>query len=813
MSEKPTYEQLEHKVRELEDQLDALKHHRPSGRIPGHPPTENELEAKNRLMNTLLDNLQVGIFMVEAPTGKPLLANKKAMELLGRGIMHDADRRTLADVYQAYKIGTGEIYPEEQLPIVRGLYGENHAIDDMVVIQPNGKKIFLEVFGSPVTDPEGNITASLISFSDITERKQFERQISDLADQWQSTFDAMNAVIWVLDKDNRIIRSNRLAETIFNRPMEQILGKYCWQVVHGTAEPIPECPISKSRISLKRESLELQLGQSWYDVTIDPLLNDKGEFHRSIHILTDITQRKLTEEKLRKNEEQYRLLVEHQTDLVVKVDLEGRFEFVSQSYCNTFGMDETRLLGSNFMPLVHPDDQAATAIAMEAIFKPPYSAYMEQRAKTVEGWRWIAWMDTAVFNEENDIVSIIGVGRDITDLKEMETELRHAHKMESIGTLAGGIAHDFNNILSIILGNAELAMDDTPDWSPVHANIDKIKSASLRAKDIVRQLLSFSRKTELEQVPLNIYQVIHESLKLIRASIPSHVDIELHDNGATFLALADATQIHQVIINLCTNAADAIVEPTGKIDIFVRNSEVVPESGGIRKGLSPGSYVELIIKDSGSGIDPAIQDKIFDPYFTTKAIGKGTGMGLSVVHGIIESHHGVIYADSTPDKGTAFYIFLPATPQPAAPAGEPAVTSGSTVTGTVLFVDDESAIVEMTREILVRLGYTVETETSPIRALEIFQRDPDRFDLVISDMTMPEMSGEVLIRKLKTLRPALPVILCTGFSTQMDEDRARHLGISAFAMKPLSMSKIAGLIKKVMGQETGDDRPLTNDDP
>jgi PAS domain S-box-containing protein len=506
-----------------------------------------------------------------------------------------------------------------------------------------------------------------------------------------------------------------------------------------------------------------------------------------MRILKKQVEKRTTE--LRESEEKYRLLIENQTDLIVKVGLDGKFQFISQSYCKMFGKTEAELIGHNFLPLVHPEDQAATSKAMEALYHPPYTAYIEQRAMTKNGWKWLAWMDTAVLDETQKIISIIGVGRDITDLKNMEEELRQAHKMESIGTLAGGIAHDFNNILGIIIGNSELALEDTPDWNPVHDRIQEIKTASLRAKDIVKQLLSFSRKTKQAQQPLDIVPVIKESVKLIRSSMPSSIRIQETYPENCSPVLADATQIHQVIFNLCTNAAHAMSRGNGVLEISVNNTA--------RESV-PGNYIELIVKDTGSGIDSKILEKIFDPYFTTKDFGKGTGMGLALVHGIVKNHGGHIHVESEPGKGTCFSLLFPAITASVLKEPEPFTKTHPGGTETLLFVDDEQSIVDMTKQILQKLGYTVEAKTSPQKALEVFKADPAHFDLVISDMTMPQMDGMTLSEKIKALRPDIPIIICTGHSSIEDEKKASAAGIAAYALKPITMSEMAKLIREVL---------------
>ena len=399
---------------------------------------------------------------------------------------------------------------------------------------------------------------------------------------------------------------------------------------------------------------------------------------------------------------------------------------------------------------------------------------------------------------------------EIRDRKQVEDQLRQSHKMEAIGTLAGGIAHEFNNILGIIIGNAELAIDDTPEWNPAHKNISEIKRAGLRAKEVVLQLLSFSRKTEQVQKPIDIAPVIKESIKLIRSSIPSNIEIHDHVPRSGDLILADTTQIHQVFINLCTNAAHAMDDNSeGFLKIFLDTVDIDEKTDTRFAEIHPGKYLELTVKDSGKGIEPKIRERIFDPYFTTKEIGMGTGMGLAVVHGIVTNHNGKILVNSEPGKGTSISILLPVVTGVTEPQKEPdRQTSLPTGNETILFVDDEFSIVESNKMLLEKIGYTVREFTNPLEALSAFKSDPDSFDLVISDVTMPKMNGVDLSKNLRKIRPDIPVIICSGHSSHMDEEKALKLNINAYTMKPVTASQIAVLIRKVLADQNGNKQIL-----
>jgi len=409
--------------------------------------------------------------------------------------------------------------------------------------------------------------------------------------------------------------------------------------------------------------------------------------------------------------------------------------------------------------------------------------------------KWYINYDRAIEWTDGRLVRL-QISTDITDLKKMEEELRQAHKMESIGTLAGGIAHDFNNILGIILGNIELAIDDVPEWYPARMNLEEVRTASLRAKDVVRQLLSFARETKLEKKPTNIIPIIKESLKLLRSSIPTSIEIRQHIPDSVEVILADPTQINQVLINLCTNADHAM--PTGGIlNVTLKNAALEEVATAKHFGLNPGRYVNLTVSDTGHGISPEEIDRIFDPYFTTKDVGKGTGMGLAVVHGILKEHNGTINVKSEIGEGTTFSIFFPAVEQEA--IVEP-VTEEKLPTGTerILFVDDEESIANLGRQRLERLGYTVEATTSPIEALDLFHLNPDQYDLIITDLAMPKMSGDRLVEEILSVRQDVPIILCTGFSEKIDERKAKAIGAADYLEKPLDKRDFAFKVRKVL---------------
>ena len=393
---------------------------------------------------------------------------------------------------------------------------------------------------------------------------------------------------------------------------------------------------------------------------------------------------------------------------------------------------------------------------------------------------------------------------DITERKRAERErasleekLRISQKMEAIGTLAGGIAHDFNNILSAIIGYAELADIDTRRESPVASSLAQILKAAFRARDLVRQILMFSRQSEVQFGPLQVNLIIKETLKLLRASLPATIQVR-QDLGDRGKILGDPTQVHQVVMNLCTNAYQAMSAEGGLLDISLSSVDI--NAGHLVQGetLQPGQYLKLSVRDTGHGIDPEILHRIFEPYYTTREKGAGTGLGLAVVHGIVKNHHGAIQASSQVGVGSTFDVYFPKVEdysvESEAEPEEP-VRGGNEC---ILFVDDEPALEELGGRLLSGLGYEVVTRSSAWEALQLFKAKTMAFDLVITDMTMPQLTGEKLALEILRIRPEMPIILCTGFSEQINNERARSLGIRALVMKPFLKNEMARTIRRVL---------------
>ena len=536
--------------------------------------------------------------------------------------------------------------------------------------------------------------------------------------------------------------------------------------------------------------------ERYVEASVSLLKDPEGEPMGFSGIVRDITERKEAEEALRESKEKYRLLVDYAHDGIF-ISQGGLIKFQNPRAHEILGCSSHELLETPFIELVHPEDRRLLPKRQERRHKgedipSTYSLRILNKSGE-ELWVQINAVDIKWEGEP----ATLNFVRDITFEKRLEAQLLQAQKMEAIGTLAGGIAHDFNNILSSVIGYTELAVEAVSKGGLLHSNLQEVLKAGRRARDLVRQILAFSRQSDQELRPLEVSPIIKETLKLLRASLPSTIDIK-QDIGANLgTVMTDPTQVNQILMNLCTNAAHAMGENGGTLDVSLEKVGNGTDVGVKFAGLSPGPYLKLTVSDNGHGMAPEVKERIFDPYFTTKEKGEGTGLGLAMVHGIVKSHGGTITVYSEPEMGSMFHVYLPImeTETDQETGSEETVPTGSE---RILFVDDEQPIVDIAKQMLEQLGYNVATRTSSLEALELFRTKPEEFDLIITDMTMPAMTGEELANEIMFIRPDIPIILCTGFSRRVTEKKAKAMGIQAFILKPILRQELAETIRRVL---------------
>jgi len=783
MAEKPTYEELEQRILELEQ-------------------TESERKQAEKSLRKSETKMR-SIFRA-APIGIGVVINR---------IIQDVNERfcEITGYSKDELIGQGAriVYPtaEDYEFVGRKKYMEiakrgTGAVETRFR-RKNGEIINVLVSSTPL-DPADLSVGVTFTALDITDRKRAEESLQESERRYRTFFEKGPDGIVVLDPETA-------------QPIE-FNEQACRQLGYSREE---FAQLRLSDIEVKKTAEEAQkhirkVMDEGYDDFETRQRTKQGKI-RHVHVTAqtieiagckvyhciwrDITGRKQTEESLRESEEKYRQLFGLESDAIFLVEKDtGKILEVNASAADLYGFSREELLRMKNV------DLSAEAGKTKQSTQDQLTRIPVRYHRKKDGTVFPVEITASHLNWKGRAAHIATI-RDITfrveaesARAELEKELYQARKIESIGTLAGGIAHDFNNILAIIVGYTELALLDVPEWNPAKGYLKEIQTASLRAKDLVQHILSFSRKAVTDRKPIRIGLIMEDSLKMLRASIPADIEIRQNNSCESDTIFADPTQISQVLINLCSNAAHAMRDEGGILEVSLQIVDFKKQN--LKSGLGPGCYVKLSVSDTGHGIDPENIDRIFDPYFTTKELGDGTGLGLSVVQGIVKTHHGAVAVKSKPGKGTVFEVLFPLTEADAQPEDEKA-EAFPTGNEKILFIDDEASILKLAKKRLEMQGYQVEAKNNPVDALELFRSNPARFDLIITDMTMPKMTGDKLAQAILSVRPEMPIILCSGYSDRIDVEKAAALSIRKYIEKPLNMSDFMISIRKVLDAAKG----------
>lgn len=723
-----------------------------------------------------------------------LLANERFSVLAGI-------TREETEGKKCYEVFPGPLCHTSGCPLTRILNGEERVECDVEKERKDGVRVPCIVTVTPFRGPDGELLGVVEDFKDITERKQAEKALQESEDKYRTIFETTGTAIMIIEEDTTITMVNTEFENLFGYPKGEVEGTKSWSkfVVEEDLERmreyhtlrINEANAAPRNYEFRGVDREGNLKNLLMTIAIIPGTK------RSVASILDITDRRRAEE------DHLRLAtaIEQAAEGVIITDGNGMIQYVNPAFEIISGYNREEIIGQHHRFLKSSKHDEAFYKGMWATLSrgEVWTGRMINEKKDGTPYEVEASI-SPIRDNAGTIMNYVTIERDVTHEVELEAQLRQVQKMEAIGTLAGGVAHDFNNILGAIMGYAEMALYNVPEGTSARRNLEQVLKASYRGKDLVKQIITFSRRSEQERKPMRIGPIIKEALKLLRASLPTTIEIHHHIGSESGMVLADPAQIHQVLMNLCSNAAHAMREKGGVLEVSLADVELDSDAAGGHPDFKPGWYLKLTVSDTGYGMDHATMERIFEPFFTTKGPGEGTGMGLAVVHGIVKGYGGAITVSSEPGQGSVFNVFLPQIEADTImePTSLTPIPRGSE---RVLFVDDEEALVDMVRQMLEHLGYNVVAKVSSIEALDVFRAEPESFDLVIADQTMPQMTGAELAKELMRIRPDIPIILCTGFSEVITEEEAKAEGILEFVMKPISTREMAETVRRVLDGE------------
>ncbi len=822
---------------------------------------EDALDSQLRLMNTLLDNLPIGVFMVEAPGGRPLVANDRARELLGRGILPDVNRENLAEVYEAWRYGAGERYPVEKMPVTRGMYGEKSRVDDMEVVRPDGSRVLLEVSGCPVRDAGGNVKASLVSFMDITERKRTEKALLLNTDRLETLIQLNQMGEHPLEEisDFTLERAVRLTGSsvgylAFVNEAGTEMTMYSWSrnamrdcnvadrqvrypvagtglwgeairqrkpvVTNDYAAPNPwkkglpagHVPITRHMnvpvFSGERIVLVAGVGNKEEEYTED----DVRQLTLLMEGMWNLVERNQAADAIRERERHLNLITNSVPAIIAHMGADRRFLLVNRAYSDFFCHPPENIIGRHLREIIGDDAYIFSIPYVERVLSGEAVEFEDRVLDGLGRERDIILNYVPDFDSGGSVTGFFTLVQDITDRKraeaerlEMERALLHSQKLESLGVLAGGIAHDFNNLLAAILGNLELALLDMPQGSAARPETEEAVRITRRAADLTRQMLAYSGRGLFVVRPLDLASLVRENIGMLRAAVSRTVSLHAPESEGLPPILADAGQVQQVVMNLIINASEAIGDRDGVVSLSfrVRECDIADLAlSRLEEKPDPGRFVELEVSDTGCGMDYYTIARLFDPFFTTKFTGRG--LGMSAVLGIVRGHGGAITVESLPGRGTTVRVLFPVAPDSSemAAAAQPGRTAGPALhlPGAVLVADDEEHVRATTVRILKRLGLRVLEAGDGREAVERFRENAGDISLVLLDLTMPRLDGAGAYAEIARIRPDAPVILLSGYSEQ--EVRARFTGgsLAGFVEKPFSLQTLFAEIERTVNR-------------
>ncbi len=759
--------------------------------------SEQKLKESEQRYRDIFENAPFGIYRI-TPEGEILIANPSLLKLLGYRSLNQFKKETTVK----------EIYPdskEREKFLRKVMRSKGFVIFDSRFKKKNGAFVYVRQRARAVRGGSGRVIYIEGFVEDITQSKEQEERI-----RYQNKLleFASDAIIGT-DGSYRIKFWNKSAERLYGWKAEEVMGRKIDQVVKMDIEYARRLEIRKIAqktgywrgevVQYNRDGNKL-----FIEMSVSDLRDEKGNVIASVGINRDISEKIRYEKALKASEESYRGLFDSVMEAIYIQAPDGTFLDVNEGAVRMYGYPKEYLIGKN------PGDVAAPGRNdMERVLQqfsralqgePQQFEFWGKRANGEEFPKNVRLYKGKYFGQD----VVIALAEDITekkkleeDKKNLERQVHRNQRLETIGTLAGGIAHDFNNILTPILGYAEMIKMSVKDDIRLKNKADQIINASLRARDLIQQILTFSRQIDQQVQPVLLQQLINEATHLLRASIPTTIKLRKEIDKSCPPVMADPAQLHQVLINLCTNAYHAMEKTGGELFIGLKQVHVDDKAARMHAGLKPGLYNQLIVSDTGEGMEPWVMERIFEPFFTTKEVGKGTGLGLSVVHGIVKNYHGDITVYSEKGKGTVFHVYLP-----VADVGEmEKVQKQENIphgTENILLVDDEPSVLQLEQQMLEYFGYKTQGLTESKKVMEALIREPQKYKMLITDLTMPGLTGMQLAKMVRTRFPQLPIIMVTGYSEELTDDIKDKYGIQAILMKPVVASELAITVRTVL---------------
>jgi PAS domain S-box-containing protein len=757
--------------------------------------SDRKVQDSQQWLQTTLNSIGDGVIATDG-NGNITFMNPVAVELTGWS-QNEVAGKPLEEVFQIINEDTRKTVENPVKKVLKkgvvvGL--ANHTL----LITKDGKEFPITDSGAPIINNKGDIIGVVLVFRDQIKERKAENILRESEERFRILVESSPQLIMLGQKGKYIYANPAAVKLLGYEDSQELIGMDALKTVSpdfrdAVIERIKNIDHKKNSEPTETKMIKKNGDEIWF-LTHSANVDIKRQ-PTAIIVGQEITSRI----KAERNYKRLATAINHIAEGVEITDTEPSIVYVNPAFEHITGYSKDEILGRNpsILQSGHHNQLFYKDMWDELLEKKIWHGRFQNKRKDGSLYYEEASISPVV-DEKGEIINYVAVKRDVTAEMESENRLKQAQKMEAIGTLAGGIAHDFNNILSSIIGFTELALNDTKKGTDLEDDLQEVYAAGKRAKDLVKQILTFARQADEKVQPVQVSTIAKEVHKFIRASIPTTIQIETIIDSDS-LIMGSTTQVHQIFMNLFTNASHAMEDKGGLLQMTLKDVTLNRNEGISIRGLKPGNYLQVEISDTGQGIPEHILQSIFEPYFTTKRVGEGTGMGLAVVHGIVESYGGKIMVDSKLAKGTTFTIYFPI-------AKKRNVQSPYEIEDLplgkehVLFIDDEAPIVKMGSRVLEQLGYTVTTRTDSLEALSLFRSNPDGFDVVVSDMTMPNLTGDKLAAELIKIRSDIPFILCTGYSKNISDKIASEIGIKAFAYKPIVKADLAKTIRKVLDE-------------